>query len=71
LIGYVVHTMNSMFSNFSQMNQMNDNNHRVWEILSQNIRGINSVEKWNSLKNKIIDLECDIVCIQETKRGHF
>jgi hypothetical protein len=28
------------FSSFSQMDQMNDNNHRVWKILSQNIRGI-------------------------------
>jgi hypothetical protein len=33
--------------------------------------GVFIVGKWNSLNNKIIDLECDIVCIQETKREHF
>jgi exonuclease III len=39
--------------------------------MSQNIRGVNSKEKWNSLKNKTMETGCDIVCVQETKRELF
>jgi hypothetical protein len=40
----------------------------AWRILSQNIRGINAVKKWNYLRNKINEIACDIVCIQEKRR---
>jgi hypothetical protein len=36
--------------------------HRDWKILAHNVRGINAPEKLNSLKNKIMDSKCDIVC---------
>jgi mRNA deadenylase 3'-5' endonuclease subunit Ccr4 len=41
------------------------------EILSHNIRGINSDIKWNSLRNNIMEINCDIICIQETKKESF
>jgi exonuclease III len=40
-------------------------------ILCHNIRGINSEAKWNVIRNKIQEIGCDIVCLQETKREHF
>jgi exonuclease III len=42
-----------------------------WKILSQNIRGINGTKKWNLLRNKISETNCDFICLQETKRDHF
>jgi exonuclease III len=42
-----------------------------WKILSHNIRGVNGIEKWNSLRNKINETNCDIICLHETKREHF
>jgi hypothetical protein len=45
------------------------NMHRSLKILSHNIRGINSYTKWNSLWNNILESNCDIICIQETKRS--
>lgn len=44
---------------------------RNWNILCWNIRGINAEEKWESLKNKILESNCDIITIQETKRESF
>jgi exonuclease III len=44
---------------------------RLWKILNWNIRGINSENKWNALSSKIEEINCDIICIQETKREHF
>jgi exonuclease III len=43
----------------------------IWKILNWNIRGINSDNKWNALDSKIDESNCDIICIQETKREHF
>jgi exonuclease III len=44
---------------------------RSWKILNWNLRGINSKKKWLALANKISESNCDIVCIQETKRESF
>jgi exonuclease III len=44
---------------------------RNWNIVCCNIRGINAVKKWNALKSKIKEANCDIICIQETKREAF
>jgi exonuclease III len=46
-------------------------NHRTWNILCWNIRGINSDKKWNSIRDRIIENNCDIACFQETKRASF
>ena len=44
---------------------------RDWSFLNWNIRGINSVDKCNAVKEKIEESACSIFCIQETKRSHF
>jgi exonuclease III len=45
--------------------------HRTWKILNWNIRGTNSEKKWLAIANKILESECDIICLQETKRAIF
>ncbi|KAG2577604.1 hypothetical protein PVAP13_6NG193309 [Panicum virgatum] len=44
---------------------------RSRNILCWNVRGINSQEKWDSIRNKIDESSCAVVCLQETKREHF
>jgi mRNA deadenylase 3'-5' endonuclease subunit Ccr4 len=39
--------------------------------MPQHQRGINSEGKWNSIRNKIQEIKCDIICLQETKRETF
>jgi len=46
-------------------------NVKNWKILCWNVRGINSVSKWDSVRDKIVESGCDIVCLQETKRESF
>lgn len=47
------------------------NSSRDWKILCWNVRGINSDKKWDSIRDKIVESRCDIVCLQETKREIF
>jgi exonuclease III len=35
------------------------------------VRGLNSEKKWNSIRDKIVESKCDIVCLQETKKEQF
>lgn len=44
---------------------------RSWNILCWNVRGINGVEKWPSIRNKIDECNCEIFCFQETKKEQF
>ena len=44
---------------------------RYSKILFWNIRGINSQEKWDALRDKISESACQVLCIQETKRENF
>jgi exonuclease III len=44
---------------------------RSWKILNWNLRGINSEKKWLALASKIEESNCDIICLQETKRETF
>ncbi|KAJ1253597.1 hypothetical protein BS78_K020200 [Paspalum vaginatum] len=44
---------------------------RSWKILCWNVRGLNATKKWNSIRDKIIDSRCDIICLQETKKQEF
>jgi hypothetical protein len=46
-------------------------NMREWVILCHNIRGLNSENKWNSIRNKVRETNCEIICLQETKSEHF
>jgi exonuclease III len=45
--------------------------HRNWFILDWNVRGINSQGRWDDLSNKISESNCNIMCLQETKRETF
>jgi exonuclease III len=47
------------------------NNNRFTKVLFWNIRGINSQEKWDALRDKILESSCQVLCIQETKRENF
>lgn len=47
------------------------NQNRIWSILSWNVRGINSKEKWDHVRNKISESGAAIVCLKETKRTSF
>jgi hypothetical protein len=53
------------------MDLNNSNNKRQWKVLCWNVRGINSQNKWTTLRSKISKTKCDIICLQETKREHF
>lgn len=47
------------------------NHNWTWSILSWNIRGINSQQKWDPVRNKILESGVAFVCLQETKRSSF
>ena len=47
---------------------MSSQNRRCWKVLCWNVRGINSDEKWNPIRNTLIEAGSDIFCFQETKR---
>jgi exonuclease III len=44
---------------------------RIWRVMDWNIRGINSQERWDDISNKINESNCNIICMQETKREIF
>jgi hypothetical protein len=46
-------------------------NNRNWNILCWNIRGINGVEKWDAVRNKIEESSCSVIYLQETKKEAF
>jgi exonuclease III len=47
---------------------MNHNNVRQWNVLCWNIRGLNASRKWDPIRNKIMQANCDVICLQETKK---
>lgn len=47
------------------------NRFREWKVLCWNVRGLNSDTKWNSLRYRITESACDIICLQETKTDSF
>lgn len=44
---------------------------RCRKVLCWNVRGINSNSKWDSIRNKVVDSGCDVICLQETKKTAF
>lgn len=44
---------------------------KQWNVLSWNIRGINSDKKWNAIRDRMDNNNCDVLCLQETKRESF
>lgn len=49
----------------------NNTDKRLLKVLCWNIRGINSEDKWKAIKSKVNECNCDIICLQETKREAF
>ena len=43
----------------------------VWNVLSWNIRGVNSPDKKPLVRNKIEESSASIICLQETKWEDF
>ena len=44
---------------------------RTWKILCWNIHGLNLEKKWDPIRDKIAESNCDVVCLQETKGDNF
>ena len=44
---------------------------RSWSVLCLNVRGLNAARKWDSVRNKVTDANCEIACFQETKKDSF
>jgi endonuclease/exonuclease/phosphatase family metal-dependent hydrolase len=53
------------------MNSHNAINYSDWSVLSFNVRGINAVVKGNGIRCVIRESNCDIICLQETKKESF
>ena len=39
--------------------------------MNWNVRGINSKERWDDIRDRTEESQCDIICIEETKRDFF
>lgn len=50
---------------------MNSTTHKHWKVLCWNVRGLNSDKKWDSIRDKIVKSQCDVICLQETKCEFF
>lgn len=50
---------------------MDNQKYREWKVLSWNVRGLNSDHKWDIIKSKVVESQCDIICLQETKKETF
>ena len=46
-------------------------NNRSWYFVDWNIRGVNSQERWDDIRQRSNESNCNIICLQETKREHF
>ena len=44
---------------------------RKWNIMNWNVRGINSQERWDDIRDRTEESQCDIICLQESKRDFF
>ena len=42
-----------------------------WRVLCWNVRGLNDPDKRLLIYNKIDESNCDVICLQETKRENF
>jgi exonuclease III len=50
---------------------INTHKRKSWNVLNWNIRGINSKDKCNAIRQKLDESNCVVYCIQETKREQF
>ena len=47
------------------------NRNRSWNILNWNVRGLNALDKWLAIRQKVEESAAGILCIQETKRENL
>jgi len=40
---------------------------RSWKVLCWNVRGLNSDTRQRSVREKVTESQCSVVCLQETK----
>ena len=52
---------------YTQWLSMNRVTTRSWKVLCWNVRGLNSDARQRSLKEKVIESQCSVLCLQETK----
>lgn len=50
---------------------MSANLYKPWNVLCWNVRGLNATRKWDSVRNKVVEASCEVVCFQETKKDYF
>src|SRR3954465_66464 len=50
---------------------MNAHQTRDWKVLCWNVRGLNSEDRQRSVRAKIEETQCSIICLQETKCNFF
>ena len=50
---------------------MTSSNCRDWNVLCWNIRSMNSAEKWDALRQAVDDSNCQVICLQETKKRTY
>lgn len=53
------------------MDNQNTSKFRDWKVPSWNVRGLNSDRKWDLIRSKVTESQCDIICLQETKKEQF
>ena len=46
---------------------MNRVSTRSWKVLCWNVRGLNSDARQCSVREKVIESQCSVLCLQETK----
>ena len=42
-----------------------------WNIMDWNVRGINSQGRWDDIRQRTEDSNCNTICLQETKKDTF
>jgi hypothetical protein len=55
----------------SLMDTQQQQHNRQRNILCWNVRGMNAQSKLTTIKSKIKETNCDIICLQETKKENF
>jgi len=50
---------------------MNQNFTRNWNVTLLECQGVECCQKMDSVRNKMLEANCDVVCFQETKKENF
>ena len=63
----VWHCMSCFIYFYAHRWLMNRITTRSWKVLCWNVRGLNSDKRQRSVREKVIESQCSVVCLQETK----